>query len=99
MVYRGSSSSLSLVEVTIVPIKSKPVVEKQKLRRKENSRSVSLSSISTTKEIEEVIWWAPMVTKGMILPFDPMPILVRASKETRGHRFSVNTYKFKFENH
>lgn len=83
MVYRGSSSSLSLVEVTIVPIKSKPVVEKQKLRRKENSRSVSLSSISTTKEIEEVIWWAPMVTKGMILPFDPMSQSLKGDKRSQ----------------
>lgn len=56
MVYRGSSSSLSLVEVTVVPINSKPVIEKQRLRRKEISRSVPLSSISTTKDIEEVIW-------------------------------------------
>lgn len=40
----------SFVGITVALINSKPVVEKHRLKRKEDSQGVALSSISTTKE-------------------------------------------------
>lgn len=61
-----------------------------KFKKKERSLG-EYDSVSTTKERNRrSIYVHLWQQRGMILSLNPTPTLVRDSKETRGHRFSVN---------